>query len=77
MCYTHNMSQTVDCIWTDNDTAICERAEASGVSINKSTGNPMTFAELKALAPEYDKIRSTITVDEFLKDKINSKPFEF
>lgn len=69
--------EKADCIWTDLDTSICERAEASGMAINVKTGQPMTFNELKELAPEYDKIRTITTVDEFLKDKMNSKPFEF
>lgn len=71
------MEKIVDCIWTEADTAICERAEASGLALNAITGKPLTFSELKVLAPEYDKVRETTTVDEFLKGRINSIPFEF
>lgn len=71
------MNKVVDCIWTEADTAICERAEASGLALNADTGKPLTFVELKALAPRYDKVRESITVDEFLKGKVSSKPFEF
>ena len=71
------MAQVQQCDWTKADTAICDRAESSGLALNANTGNPLTLQELKALAPEYEKIRATTTVDVFLKDKINSKPFEF
>lgn len=69
--------KTIECDWTKEDTAICERAEASGLAVNEKTGNPLTLQELKSLAPEYDKIRSSTTVDVFLKGKVISKPFEF
>jgi len=59
------------------DTVICERAESSGLAININTGNALTLQELKSLAQKYDSIRSSTTVDAFLKDKVNSKPFEF
>lgn len=77
--FRHNesMQKTVDCIWTDHDTAICERAEASGLAINANTGKPLTLDELRKFAIEYDKIRNQTTVDEFLKAKISSKPFVF
>ncbi len=71
------MAQGEQCDWTEADTAICERAEASGLALNVGTGNPLTLQELKSLAPEFEKIRDTTTVDVFLKDKISSKPFEF
>ncbi len=67
------MSQTSD--WTEADTKICERAESSGLAINTSTDKPLTLNELKVLSSEYQKVMSNTSVDEFLKDKINSKPF--
>lgn len=63
--------------WTDADTIICEDAEASGLAINVKTGEPITFSELQELGPEYDKVRAKITVDEFLKGKTTSVPFDF
>ena len=72
-----NGNQIIDCNWTDADTAICERAEASGLAINANTGKPLTYSELKTIASQYNNVRSSITVDEFLKGKVNSKPFEF
>lgn len=71
------MNEIVNCIWTDHDTSICERAEQSGLAINVKTGKPLTLQELKALVPEFEKIRNSTTVDEFLKGKVSSKPFEF
>jgi len=68
---------TTNCIWTDHDTAICERAEASGLALNSKTGKPLTFTELQELAKAFDQIRDKVTVDEFLKDKITSTPFGF
>ena len=71
------MTQVEQCDWTDADTEICVRAEASGLAVDASTGNPITFDECKSFAVAFDKIRSSTTVDEFLKGKVNSKPFEF
>ena len=75
--YTHNMQEVLDCKWTDVDEAICERAESSGLAINTKTGEPLRYSELKTLSSQYQKVKSNVTVDEFLKDKINSKPFGF
>lgn len=63
--------------WTDADTAICDNAIASGLAINANTGKPITFNELEELRSEYDKVRTKITIDEFLKGKTTSKPFDF
>jgi hypothetical protein len=63
--------------WTAHDTAICERAEASGLALNSKTSKPLTFTELQELAKAFDQIRDKVTVDEFLKDKITSIPFNF
>ena len=71
------MTQVEQCDWTEADTEICIRAESSGLAINANTGNPLTFSELKTLSSEYHKVRASTDVDEFLKDKINSKPFDF
>lgn len=65
-------------LWTDRDTAICERAEASGQSIWIKTGEGLSWDELKTLADEFDGLRDKMTVEEFMKFKgIGSKPFEF
>ena len=71
------MAQVEQCDWTDADTEICIRAESSGLAINATTGNALKFSELKTLSSEYQKVKSNTTVDEFLKDKISSKPFGF
>lgn len=63
--------------WTPHDTAICVRAEASGMALSAKTGEPLTLQELRALTLQFDKVRSITTVDEFLKGKVNSKPFVF
>ncbi len=62
--------------WTKKDTEICERAEKSGLVFNLKTGDYLTIDEMEELAKEYDKVRSKITVDEFLKGKIKSVPFK-
>ena len=69
--------QTIECDWTKEDTAICVKAEKSGMAFNPETNAPLTLDELDILALEYDKVRSTTTVDEFFNEKLNSKPFEF
>ena len=76
ICYRYMMSQTAS-DWTEADTKICERAESSGLAINANTNKPLTINELKVLSSEYQKVMSNTSVDEFLKDKINSKPFDF
>ena len=35
------------------------------IAYSKKTGKPVTFDELKKIAPEYDKVRKKISVDEF------------
>ncbi len=67
----------VDCDWTEQDTEICVRAENSGMALNAKTNEPLTLQELGVLASSYDKVRENTTIDVFLKDKINSIPFEF
>ena len=69
--------QAIECDWTKEDTAICVKAENSGMAFNPETNAPLTLDELDKFALEYDKVRSTKTVDEFFNEKLNSKPFEF
>lgn len=73
----YTMTAQINCDWTDADTEICKRAEASGLAVNANTGKPLTYSELKLIASQYNNVRSSITVDEFLKGRVNSKPFEF
>lgn len=63
--------------WTTRDTEICKKAESSGMAINPATGDALTLDDLDNLAGEYDKVRSTTSVDEFFNSKLTSKPFEF
>lgn len=63
--------------WTPEDTKICETAENSGMAINRATGEPLSIDELDEYATKYDQVRSNTTVDEFLKQNIDTKPFEF
>ena len=71
------MVQVESCDWTEADDEICKKAISSGLAINANTGNPLKFSELKILSSEYQKVRSSTTVDEFLKGKISSRPFDF
>jgi len=66
---------TID--WTQHDTEICEKAEASGLTINKETRQTLSIDDLDILAQEYDQVRSKMTVDEFFNNKLTTKPFEF
>ncbi len=63
--------------WIQADTDICDKAIASGLAINAKTGEPLTFGETKKLYVEFDKVRSTMSIDEFLKDKVTTRPFDF
>lgn len=63
--------------WSAKDTEICVKAEASGMSINATTGEPLTLDQLDQLALEYDQVRDHTSIDEFFNSKITSKPFEF
>ena len=63
------------CDWTPEDTAICERAEASGYSFNLATGKPMIFAELITLRKQYQLVKDTMSADEFKKGKWEARPF--
>jgi len=62
--------------WTQADTDICERAEASGLALNKHTGKFITISEMKELGKEYDEVRHIIDVDEFMEKHIKMIPFE-
>ena len=63
--------------WTRKDTEICIKAEKSGMAFNPKTNSPLTLDELDKLATKYDKVRSSVTVDEFFSENLISKPFEF
>lgn len=61
--------------WTQHDTEMCEKGEKSGTAIWLKTGKPLTFDELNLIAREFDEVRGTISVDDFMKQKgIGSKP---
>ena len=66
-----------DCVWTDRDTTICEQGKSSGLSVSLKTEKPLTLQELQSLATEFDEVRKFTDVDEFLKVKIKSMPFDF
>ncbi len=61
--------------WTPEDTVICNKAEASGRSFNLITGKPTTLAELIEFRNEYQKVKETVSFDEFIKGKLGSIPF--
>jgi len=69
--------QNSDCGWTVHDTQVCAQAELSGMTIVQKTSEPLTFDQLDQLALEYDKVRDSITSDEFFNSRLTSKPFEF
>ena len=60
--------------WTEKDDQICQKAEKSGITIDKQTQTPLTFEQLDKLALEYDKVRATVTVEEFFDKHLTTKP---
>jgi hypothetical protein len=62
--------------WTDEDTAICERAEASGLAYDKYTGKPLTIDTMKELAKDFDMVRDIMSIDEFMEKRIYSVPMD-
>jgi hypothetical protein len=63
-------------LWTQRDTEICERAEASGLAVDKYTGKLMSFSDLQEMAIDYDRVRDIMSIDEFMDKRIISVPFE-
>lgn len=53
--------------WTQHDTDICERGEASGTCVWLNSNEPVRFNELKSIASHYDKFRNEMDVDEFME----------
>ena len=63
--------------WTERDTQLYNEGVASGLAIDVETGKPMTLDKMRKLAVEFDKVRSYMSDDEFIKGKVISKPFDF
>ena len=63
-------------IWTQRDTDICKRAEASGLAYDKYTGEPLNIDTLHELSKEYDIVRDIMSIDEFMEKRIISVPIE-
>ena len=63
--------------WTERDTALCMEAIESGMAIDKKSGKPLTFAEMRAQYDDYEPVRSgLVSYEEFVKDRIEARPFE-
>lgn len=60
--------------WTEEDTVICERAEASGLAYDKYTNEPLNIDTLIELAKEFDTVRDIMDVDDFIEKRIYSVP---
>ena len=63
--------------WTERDTALCKEAIDSGIVVDKATGKPLTFAEIRAQHADYEPVRSgQVDYETFIKNKIDVRPFE-
>ena len=63
--------------WTEEDTALCKEAIESGMVIDKKSGKPLTFGQMRAQYDEYEPVRSgAVDYETFTKDKIEVRPFE-
>lgn len=63
-------------LWTKRDTEICERAEASGLVVDKYTGKLMSFTDLQEMAIDYDRVRDIMSLDDFMEKRVTIIPFE-
>ena len=63
--------------WTERDTALCKEAVESGMVIDKKSGKPLTFGQMRAQYGEYEPVRSgKVDYETFTKDRIEVRPFE-
>lgn len=63
-------------LWTKRDTEICERAESSGLAVDKYTGKLMSFTDLQEMAIDYNSVRDIMSLDDFMEKRITRIPFE-
>lgn len=62
--------------WTERDTALCKEAIDSGIAVDKATGKPLTFAEMRAEYDEYEPVRSgLVDYETFIKDRVEARPY--
>lgn len=66
-----------DCEWTTQDTEICVKAEASGLPLNLETNQLLSIAEMIKIGEEFEKVRNSISVDEFLNSRVKSVSFDY
>ena len=63
--------------WTERDTALCKEAIESGMVIDKRSGRPLTFGQMRAQYDEYEPVRSgAVDYETFSRDRIEVRPFE-
>ena len=61
--------------WTERDVALCKEAIESGYVVDKATGKPLTFADLRAQYDDYEPVRSgQVDYETFIKDRIEVRP---
>ena len=61
--------------WTERDAALCKEAIDSGYVVDKATGKPLTFADLRAQYDDYEPVRSgQVDYETFVKDRIEVRP---
>lgn len=62
--------------WTERDTALCKEAIDSGIVVDKATGKPLTFADIRAQYDDYEPVRSgQVDYETFIKNRIDVRPF--
>jgi len=62
--------------WTKRDTEICKKAKASGMAYDKYTGKPLNIDTLHELSKDYDRVRDIMSINDFMKKRVYSMPFE-
>lgn len=63
--------------WTEEDTALCKEAIDSGIAVDKATGKPLTFADIRAQYDDYEPVRAgLVDYETFTRDKIEARPFD-
>ena len=71
------MATANSCEWTERDTRLCREAVESGMVIDKKSGKPLTFAEMRAQYDDYEPVRAgLVSYEEFTRDKIEVRPIE-
>lgn len=63
--------------WTERDAALCKEAIDSGFVVDKATGKPLTFADLRTQYDDYEPVRSgQVDYETFVKDRIEVRPLD-